>query len=84
MHTQVSQKFQIFNFFASLFIHKLFYCKENTPTSPTTLFNAENNDLALDFIYGRHPENNSFNEDDYNEALWATDDILRQRPPCTK
>ena len=58
--------------------------RENSPSSPLTLFQAMKFDLASDFRNQRDNLNGPFIDSDFNEALWEIEGILRRQPPCTR
>ena len=58
--------------------------RENSPSSPLTLYEAVKFDLASDFRHLRDNLNGPFTNNDFNEALWEIDEILRRQPPCTR
>ena len=58
--------------------------RENSPTSPTNLFNQFRDELASDYRHTRDNTNGPYIESDYNEALWSIVDILRRQPRYTR
>ena len=58
--------------------------RENSPSSPFTLYHAVKFDLASDFRHQRDNLNGLYTADDFNEALWEIDEILKRQPPCTR
>ena len=49
-----------------------------------TIVASKSLNLASDFRHLRDNLNGPFTNDDFNEALWEIDEILRRQPPCTR
>ena len=56
----------------------------NSPSSPFILYQTVKFDLASDFRHQRDNLNGPYTADDFNEALWEIDEILKRQPPCTR
>ena len=58
--------------------------RENSPSSSFNLFHTVKLDLASDFRHQRDYLNDQYTDDDFNEALWEINEILRRQQPCTR